>query len=174
VLIAVPSTAVTGVIVAALLALGYLLDSADGQVARLSGTGSRAGEWLDHVVDALRTPALHLAALVGLWLHGGLPTAILAIPLLYSVLSAGQAMSQMLAEQLSGRVHRPVAGGGRLKSVALLPTDTGLLCWLFVLWGAPALFAAAYTAVFLFNAVHTAISMRRKYTHLVNLEGVRP
>ena len=44
----------TGVVVALLLALGYAWDSADGQVARLRGGGSVAGEWLDHFVDALK------------------------------------------------------------------------------------------------------------------------
>src|SRR5690606_25723073 len=42
-----------GAAVAALLVLGYAWDSADGQVARLTGTGSPAGAWLDHVVGAV-------------------------------------------------------------------------------------------------------------------------
>ena len=35
--------------VTVLLILGFALDSADGQVARLTGGGSPSGEWLDHV-----------------------------------------------------------------------------------------------------------------------------
>src|SRR4051812_24567831 len=38
-----------GVCIAVALCLGYALDSADGQLARLQGGGSLAGEWLDHV-----------------------------------------------------------------------------------------------------------------------------
>ena len=43
-----------GILVAFLLLLGYALDSADGQLARLRGGGTKAGEWLDHVVDAFK------------------------------------------------------------------------------------------------------------------------
>src|SRR6185436_886779 len=59
-----PSVGV-GVLVAVLLLLGYAFDSADGQLARLRGGGSPAGEWLDHVVDSIKVVALHLAVLIG-------------------------------------------------------------------------------------------------------------
>ena len=65
VLLTAPPTILTGVIVALLFALGYGLDSADGQVARVTGASSPAGEWLDHVVDSMRVPTVHLATLVG-------------------------------------------------------------------------------------------------------------
>jgi phosphatidylglycerophosphate synthase len=47
-----------------LLVFGYALDAADGQLARLRGGGSIAGEWLDHVVDAAKIASLHLAVLM--------------------------------------------------------------------------------------------------------------
>lgn len=154
----------TGFAAAALLALGYLLDSADGQVARLTGRGSIAGEWLDHVVDAVRTPSVHLAVLIGL-LRIGSGGALL--PMLFCVVAVGQFMSQVLAEQLSGRVHRQPAGNGVRQSWVTLPTDTGVLCWLFLLWGLPALFVPTYAVLLVLNAGHAGISMRRKYQHLV-------
>lgn len=55
-----------GVLVSVLLVLGYAWDSADGQVARLTATGSPAGEWLDHVVDSVKVVALPVAVAVGL------------------------------------------------------------------------------------------------------------
>ncbi len=64
-LLLAPPTALTALAVALLFALGYGLDSADGQVARVTGASSPAGEWLDHVVDSIRVPCIHLAALVG-------------------------------------------------------------------------------------------------------------
>src|SRR5690348_14894922 len=48
-----------GFAVTALLVLGYALDAADGQLARLLGGGSRSGEWLDHMVDVTKTCVLH-------------------------------------------------------------------------------------------------------------------
>lgn len=167
--VAAPASAATAVAAAVLLAVGYVLDSADGQVARLTGRGSIAGEWLDHVVDAIRTPAIHLAVLVGL-VRQGAPAWLEVVALLYCVVAVGQFMSQILAEQLSGRQHRAPAGrGGVTQSFLTLPTDSGVLCWSFVLWGAPALFAVVYTALLAANALHAAASMRRKYSHLVAL-----
>ena len=55
----VPPTLWSGLLAAALLVLGFALDSADGQVARFTGTGSAAGEWFDHVVDAGKMVAVH-------------------------------------------------------------------------------------------------------------------
>ncbi len=63
----VPVSPWLGVVVALLLALGYAWDSADGQLARLRGGGSVAGEWLDHFVDAVKIASLHLAVVIGLF-----------------------------------------------------------------------------------------------------------
>ena len=37
-----------------LLVLGYMLDSCDGQLARVSGKTSKFGEWLDHSLDIVK------------------------------------------------------------------------------------------------------------------------
>ena len=65
---AVPSGALVAVAVVLLLVVGYALDSADGQLARLRGGGSPAGEWLDHVIDATKIAVLHLAVFAS-WLR---------------------------------------------------------------------------------------------------------
>lgn len=160
-----------GIAAAALLAFGYLLDSADGQVARLSGKGSLAGEWLDHVVDAIRTPAIHLGVMIGLW-RQGTDHWILLVALLYCLVAGGQFISQVLAEQLAKGGPRPLQRGGLRQSWVLLPTDTGILCWIFLLWGLPGVFLVVYTALFAVNVVHTAVSMRRKYVKLKALQRV--
>lgn len=170
-MVAVPTTASLGVAVGSLLAVGYVLDSADGQVARLGGRGSAAGEWLDHVVDAIRTPALHLATLVGLHAVPGIGAWPLLIALGYCLVSAGQFMSQILAEQLSGPVPPRSDSSGIRQSLLLIPTDNGTLCWIFLLWGLPTIFVWVYGAMFLVNAAHAAVSMRRKYVRLVALRG---
>ncbi len=167
-------TPALGLFVAVLLALGYLLDSADGQVARLSRSGSKQGEWLDHVVDAIRTPTIHLAVLVALWRWMDAPGWLLMIALLYAIMSVGQFMSQILAEQLAPDRGRPAASGGTARSVLLTPTDMGTLCWMFVLWGFPAVFAAVYTAMFAINTVYSAVSMRRKYQRLAGVTRPAP
>lgn len=162
-LIVAPPVPWIGIAIAVLLAVGYLLDSADGQLARLQQSGSPAGEWLDHVVDAIRTPAIHLAVLVGLW-RALQPGWVLVIVLCYCLVSVVQFMSQILAEQLS-----PPAGAmpsGVLRSFVLLPTDNGTFCWIFLFWGLAPVFIGVYVTMFVLNTVHTAISMRRKYLRL--------
>lgn len=46
---------------ASLLALGLILDTADGHLARLQGTASPFGKWLDAVLDEAADMALHAA-----------------------------------------------------------------------------------------------------------------
>jgi phosphatidylglycerophosphate synthase len=161
-----------GISIAVLLAAGYALDSADGQVARLTGSSSPAGEWLDHVVDCVRVPAIHLAVLVGIWQAGVLPVWTMWLPLAYALTSAGHFMSQILAEQLlKGKAGNNKAPAGTLRSWLLLPTDMGTLCWVFVLWGNPQLFIAAYGALYLLQLPVFAVSVRRKYRALSSPQG---
>lgn len=174
-------TVLAGALAAVLLALGYVLDSADGQVARLTGRSSKQGEWLDHLLDAARVPAIHVTVLlVATWSGStlGMVTAALFVPL-----AAGQFMSQILAEQLrkdqrrapvrrwtpTDAPARPADGStrrGTLQSIFLLPTDTGALCWLFLAWAWPPLFFALYALLFAVNAAHAAVSMRRRAREL--------
>lgn len=151
----------------ALLAAGYVFDSADGQVARLTGASSPAGEWLDHVVDAIRTPAIHLTVATVVVLHRPELVWLAVVALLFTVMSVGQFMSQILAEQLVRNSGGEEAeSSGVRKSLMLLPTDTGVLCWSFALWVFPPLFAVVYSALFAINLLHTSASMRRKYRKL--------
>src|SRR5690606_40748873 len=126
-----------------------------------------AGEWLDHVVDAIRTPAIHLTVAVSVMLHRSDLLWLAIISLCFTVLSVGQFMSQILAEQLVRNTggEEPERGGTR-KSLLLLPTDTGVVCWSFALWMLPLLFAVVYTVLFAIALVHSAASMRRKYLKL--------
>lgn len=167
VLVVAPVTGMSGLAVAALLAAGYVLDSADGQVARLTGTASAAGEWLDHVVDAFRTPFVHTGVAVACYLHRPDDAWLMGIALSYALLSSGQFMSQILAEQLTARQGRTrEEASGRVKSLVLLPSDPGTLAWAFALWGLPAAFAALYALLFAANLVHTVASLRRKHRRL--------
>lgn len=156
----------TGLLAATLLALGYVLDSADGQLARLQGSGGVAGEWLDHVVDAIRTPAIHLTVLVVVLTRVELPDAFAAAPILFCLLAVGHFMSQILAEKLMGRRQLSSSEHGPGRSFLLLPADMGMLCWVFVLWGAPILFLTAYSLLMVANGAVMAVSVRRKFSQL--------
>jgi phosphatidylglycerophosphate synthase len=156
----------TGLVVGAGLVIGYAFDSADGQVARLRGGGSLAGEWLDHVVDAIKTSSLHLAVLISVYRFVDLPSdALLLVPLLYTVVAAVAFFAMILNDQLKA-VHAKAAGarvarGGStvVRSLLVLPTDYGLLCVVFLLLGAPAVFLTVYSLLFLANAAHLALAL---------------
>ncbi|GEK19054.1 CDP-alcohol phosphatidyltransferase [Cellulomonas persica] len=143
-----PQTLWLGAVVAALLVLGYALDSADGQVARLSGTSSQAGEWLDHVVDSTKVVTLPLALLVGLARFGELGDGWLLIPLLHAVVGTVLFFAMILTEQMrrargTTSVAEPGAAG-RLRALLLVPTDYGVLCVSFLLLGFPLVFLSVY------------------------------
>lgn len=165
VLVMGPVTLWTGLVVAVLLALGYVFDSADGQVARLTGTSGPAGEWLDHVVDAVRTPGIHVAIVLAVAGQGLMGLSFVQYTALaFTLLTVGQFMSQVLAEQLArahGSGELPTSGKRR-QSLLLLPVDMGVICWIFCVWGAPALFSVVYSLTFVINLIYTGISMVRK------------
>jgi phosphatidylglycerophosphate synthase len=62
-----------GLIAAALtLQFSYVLDCADGQLARIRGTASAMGAQLDFLTDAIKAPAVLAAVTLRLWReHGG-------------------------------------------------------------------------------------------------------
>ena len=152
---------VLGVAVCLCLVLGYAFDSADGQVARLTGTGSAAGEWLDHVVDATKISALPLALVVGLYRAEAVPDAWLLVPIAHAVVGAVLFFAMILTEQLRRAVgvrSQAVAGGSGpdLRALLVVPTDYGVLCLVFLLLGAVPAFQIAYSFIVLATLLFTA------------------
>lgn len=156
-LVAVRPSAAVGVGVGLLLMLGFALDSADGQLARLRGGGSTLGEWLDHLVDSGKTVLVHTAVLIAAWLYFDVPTAWLLVPLAYQFVAVVQFCGILLTQFLEPR--NPGAKARRpstLRSVLLLPTDYGILCVAFLTSGIPGVFMPVYSALGLSTAVLTA------------------
>jgi phosphatidylglycerophosphate synthase len=155
-------TFASGFTVWLLLAAGYVLDSADGQLARLRGGGSPAGEWLDHVVDAWKMVSVHLAVLVMLFRHPIGGDAWLLVPLGFAVVATVAFFAMILNDLLKAKYAGPTAPGGQstpLRALLGLPTDYGVLCLAFVLLGAPAVFLAVYTALFAANLVYLTLAL---------------
>jgi phosphatidylglycerophosphate synthase len=74
VLVATASTTIAGRLGAAsLLAIALVLDTADGHLARLQGTASDFGRWLDAVLDELADMALHAAIAWAAFARSGQP-----------------------------------------------------------------------------------------------------
>lgn len=146
-----------GITVALLLVLGFALDAADGQLARLLDRGSPAGEWLDHVVDAGKSVALHAAVLICFYRHFDLSTTWLLLPIGFQVVAvvvfAAGTLRELLG-RIAARDGAPVPTPARRpwwSAVVLLPLDAGILALAFVTLAWPQLFVVVYSALFLAN-----------------------
>lgn len=166
----------TGVLVAVLLAAGYVLDSSDGQLARLRGGGSRSGEWLDHTIDCFKTASLHLAVLVSWYRFGPVTDGWLLVPLGFEVVAVVTYFGLILMPTLRpAPVEAPAAvRENPLRKWALLPMDYGAQCWMFVLLGFGMVFSWIYALVFVCNAAALVIALRKWWRELRALDGASP
>lgn len=157
VLLAGPPSAWRAITVMLLLVLGFALDSADGQVSRLTGRGSPAGEWLDHVVDAGKMVAVHGSVLVALYLYVPVTPGLLVLPLAFQVVAvvtfAGGLLVDLLKRSLPATGAAATREPSTVRALALLPADYGILALSFVLFGWPAAFLVAYALLLAANLV---------------------
>lgn len=169
-----PLGTATGVAVTVLLLVGYAFDSADGQLARLRGGGSPAGEWLDHVVDSVKVSALPLALLVALW-RADVDPAVLALPLVGTVVAAVSFFTMILTEQLRrahGTVPLAPQGGGAgsvLRLLVSIPTDYGVQCFVFLLLGVLPVFLVLYGGIVVASALYLLLACVKWYRELRSL-----
>ena len=167
-LVLLQPTWVVGTCAAAALLVGYALDSADGQLARLLGTGGPTGEYVDHVVDAVRQPLVHLGIAGSLYLRDDLDSGWpVVVALGFSVLTSAWFFAQTLADKL---LPRGAAAPGALApawvSFVKVPYDVGFLYLIVLLIPLAAVFVAVYTALAAFTLAVAALSVRRKYAAL--------
>lgn len=160
------------VAVYAALVLGFALDSADGQLARLLGAGGPAGEWLDHVVDCAKITAVHTAVLIAFYRNFELPGAgWLLVPLGFQLSAVLIFFGGLLTDKLTPKSGRPGAGpAGRppslLRAVALLPVDYGVFCAVFLLLGSQRAFRWGYAALFAVDALFLAAFLTKWFREL--------
>ncbi|SNR41355.1 CDP-alcohol phosphatidyltransferase family protein [Blastococcus mobilis] len=165
-----------GLVVTGCLVVGYAFDAADGQLARLRGGGSPAGEWLDHMADAVKISSLHLAVVVGLYRSEAVERGpLLLVPLGYCVVAAVLFFATMLNEALRAqhnaatRAQPSSARPSVLRSLLVVPTDYGLLCLVFLTWGLPAVFFPAYTALFLATGAYLGLASVKWFSEMDGL-----
>lgn len=157
-----------GLLAAGLLLIGYILDSADGQLARIQRRGGPAGEWLDHVVDGIRAPLVHIAVGVHLF-RTEAPLWTVLVAGLFSVVVSAWFLSQLLAEKLLPKAAASAEPprSGVLDSVVKQPQDPSTTYFVLLLIGVPVLFVAVYAALAAWHLVIFAASLRRKHRQLV-------
>jgi phosphatidylglycerophosphate synthase len=148
-----PSSRGAGIVVALLLVLGYGLDAADGQLARLRGGGSPVGEWFDHLTDSVKVVVLHLAVAVAMFRWSSLSPLWLLVPLVFAASSSvhffGMVLVDLLGREQRARTGRAgaVQAPSLLRTTLKLPMDYGLLCLSFVLLGWHEGFLGVYTVL---------------------------
>ncbi|MFG1806372.1 CDP-alcohol phosphatidyltransferase family protein [Streptomyces sp. NPDC049040] len=151
----------------AALAVGFAFDSADGQLARLLGTGGPAGEWLDHVVDCAKITAVHAAVLITFHRHFALPgDGWLLLPLGFQLAAVMIFFGGLLTDKLKPKAAAPPAAPSRLRAVALLPVDYGVFCAVFLLLGSQDAFRYGYLALFAVHAVFLAAFLTKWFREL--------
>ncbi|MGW8887004.1 CDP-alcohol phosphatidyltransferase family protein [Streptomyces sp. NPDC055749] len=168
-----------GVAVWAGLAVGFAFDSADGQLARLTGRGGPDGEWLDHVVDCAKMILVHTAVLIAFYRYGELPSdGWLLLPLGFLFVAVLTFCAGLLREQLgkAAAAARPAPEGGaapvsRVRAVALLPADYGVFCLVFLLAGAPGAFLAGYAALAAVHALFLVAFLAKWFRELKELRA---
>jgi phosphatidylglycerophosphate synthase len=152
----------------AAMLLGYALDSADGQLARLVGSSGPSGEYLDHVADAVRLPLIHLAIAVSLSTRADVDArwpVLVAIG--FATVASVWFFAQILADSLTtSKSTAPGAGAPAWLSFVKVPYDVGFLYLLLLVLPWASLFVACYSLLFAFTAAVAALSMWRKYDAL--------
>ncbi|APS18581.1 CDP-alcohol phosphatidyltransferase [Streptomyces sp. Tue 6075] len=170
------------VLVYAALAVGFAFDSADGQLARLTGRGGPDGEWLDHVVDCGKLLLVHTAVLISFYRFGELPSAAwLLLPLGFQLAAVLTFCAGLLREHLgkaaasargpSWAATTSVAPVSRVRAVALLPADYGVFCLVFLLLGAPGAFRAGYAALAVVHTLFLAAFLAKWFRELKALRA---
>lgn len=155
------------------LFVGFAFDSADGQLARLTGRGGPAGEWLDHVVDSAKTTAVHAAVLIAFHRFFDLPSAgWLLVPLGFQLTAVLIFSGGLLTDLIKRSAGASKAGTGppsRLRAVALLPVDYGVFCLVFLLLGSPTAFRLGYTVLFAAHALFLVAFLTKWFRELAAL-----
>ncbi len=169
-------TAMSATAAVFLLLLGYAIDSADGQLARLTSGGTLAGEWLDHCLDMVKMASFHAVILVSAYRFGA---DLGTWPMITAVVFGVVAVSSFFVLILTDQLRRQAGGSGpaRPSSAGFLllaaPTDYGVQClWLLALpW--ETVFFAGYLLLAVANLGYLAVGSVSRFRQLVALDTER-
>lgn len=169
-------TGAESALVGLLLAVGFVLDSADGQLARLQGRSSKLGEWLDHVLDSGRIVVLHGAVFCFLLRTSTIPALPLAV-LCGVFLFANSTIffAGALFDQLNRQSAMPERGGAPgtrnslKRSFLTLPVDYGVTCLVMVAVPWTGLFLPGYALLALCHCLFCAAYLAKVYRTLARM-----
>ncbi len=137
-----------------LVALNYVLDSVDGQVARLTKQGSPLGEWLDHSLDAIRLVLVNVF-IINIILDANLSEAPRIVIFSCLVGQIGLYVVGILREMiLDFDISKNIKETSRFAKfifIALIPADYGIFVMIFLLSANPILLTYLYILFGIYN-----------------------
>jgi phosphatidylglycerophosphate synthase len=145
------------------LAVALVLDTADGHLARLQGTASEFGRWLDSNLDELGDMALHAATAWAAYSRDG-RAAWLVVGMLYAMGKYLFVVGATTGEALEGsgaRADLP-ARTGRLRSLVLLAGHADVRWHLWIALAAVGRLDAALVAYALYFPARAIAGAARK------------
>jgi phosphatidylglycerophosphate synthase len=158
-LVLLPTTLPLCVGIWLMLTFGFMLDSSDGQLARVSGRTSKAGEWLDHTLDMAKILNVNMAfsyALIAGTLAADLPLTIPLLAAFVNLLSQPTHYfviifkDSFLERAGSSRDSTSVANPGFARNAVMNFADYGLFILMPILIPWPKLFGIVYLVYGLF------------------------
>lgn len=171
----------SSIAITALLVIGYALDSADGQVARLQKRSSLNGEWLDHMADVLKIATIHTAVLISWFRFFDLPKSWLLVPILFQVVASVFFFGIVLTDLLrrisvgtSTSTSTSTSGVNRFRmspfySLAVIPSDYGFLCLVFLTLWSRTVFVSIYSTLAFANALILCLAGARWFRSIRSL-----
>jgi phosphatidylglycerophosphate synthase len=137
-------------------------------LARLTGSSGPSGEFLDHVVDAIRQPATHLAIATSLQFRATLaPEWPALVAIAFASVTSVWFFGQILAASLLPRqTAAPGSSAPPWVSFVKLPYDPGFVFLLLLLLPWTWTFVTCYVALFVFTVGVATLSLWRKYQAL--------
>ena len=161
----VPVGAAWGTLIGVLLVIGFILDSADGQLSRLRGGGTPLGEWLDHVLDAGRIALLHISV-AAYMIRVGWPLESLAWVAVFLVTATLVYAGGLLVDKVRSSGTTAPRSTVMTRSVAvrafiLLPVDYGVTCLVFLLVPLFDLFLWAYVVLAVLSVLLCVVYMAK-------------
>lgn len=157
----------TGIATGLLLILGFALDSADGQLARLQQRSSRIGEWLDHLIDSGKMVCVHAAVLIAAYRFYDVPASWLLLPLAFQLAATLTFSGMVLVKFLAPAAgDRAVRAPSTVRAVGLLPADYGVLACCFLLSGIPMVFVPLYSVLAVLNVIVAVLLLAKWFGEL--------
>ena len=154
-----------GSLIGVLMIIGFILDSADGQLSRLRGGGTPLGEWLDHVLDAGRIALLHISV-AAFMIRSGWPLESLAWAAVFLVTATlvyagGLLVDKVRSGGAAGSRSTVMTRSVAIRAFILLPVDYGVTCVVFLLVPLVSVFLWAYVALAALSVVLCVVYMAK-------------